>query len=245
MAVRPTRQPMPRTRVLIVEDHPIVRAVVRMACEASPTLEVVGEADGRGAIEECELLHPDVVVLDPAVPGARALEIADRMRARGAHPRILVLTDPAHGPSTLSWMRSRVDGLLPKSSGVRTIARAIETIAEGKRVLAPEQQREAVHEMGRLVRTARLGAQAEDNPSLTPRELQVLRLLADGWTIRQTASRTGISPRTVESHVTKLYRKLGVHTRMQAIARAASLGFISIGIPGHSEGASHADGVGL
>jgi DNA-binding NarL/FixJ family response regulator len=244
MAVRPTRHQMPRTRVLIVEDHPIVRAVVRMACEASPTLEVVGEAAGRGAIDECERLHPDVV-LDPAVTGARALEIADRMRAGGAHPRILVLTDPAHGPSTLSWMRSRVDGLLPKSSGVRTIARAIETIAEGKRVLAPEQQREAVHEMGRLVRTARPGAEAGDHPSLTPRELQVLRLLADGWTIRQTASRTGISPRTVESHVTKLYRKLGVHTRMQAIARAASLGYISIGVPGHPEGASHADGVGL
>lgn len=233
MAVGPTRHRMARTRVLIVEDHPIVRAVVRMACEASPTLEVVGEADGRSAIEECERLHPDVVVLDPAVPGARAIEIADRLRADAAHPRILVLTGRAHGPSTLSWMRSRVDGLLPKASGVRTIARAIETIAEGRRVLAPEQQREAVHELGRLVRTARPGPEAEDHAPLTPRELQVLRLLADGWTIRQTASRTGISPRTVESHVTKLYRKLGVHTRMQAIGRAASLGYISVGMAGH------------
>ena len=197
MAVRSTRHPMARTRVLIVEDHPIVRAVVRLACEASPTLEVVGEADGRSVIEECERLHPDVIVLDPAVPGARAIEIADRLRADAAHPRILVLTDRAHGPSTLSWMRSRVDGLLPKASGVRTIARAIETIAERRRVLAPEQQREAVHELGRLVRTARPGPEAEDHAPLTPRELQVLRLLADGWTIRQTASRTGISPRTV------------------------------------------------
>lgn len=243
MAVRSTPHPMARTRVLIIEDHPIVRAVVRMACEASSTLEVVGEADGRSAIEECERLHPDVVVLDPAVPGARAIEIADRLRADEAHPRILVLTDRAHGPSTLSWMRSRVDGLLPKASGVRTIARAIETIAEGRRVLAPEQQREAVHELGRLVRTARPGPEAEGNASLTPRELQVLRLLADGWTIRQTASRTGISPRTVESHVTKLYRKLGVHTRMQAIGRAASLGYISIGVPGRPGAESPADGV--
>ena len=243
MAVRSTPHPMARTRVLIIEDHPIVRAVVRMACEASSTLEVVGEADGRSAIEECERLHPDVVVLDPAVPGARAIEIADRLRADEAHPRILVLTDRAHGPSTLSWMRSRVDGLLPKASGVRTIARAIETIAEGRRVLAPEQQREAVHELGRLVRTARPGPEAEGNASLTPRELQVLRLLADGWTIRQTASRTGISPRTVESHVTKLYRKLGVHTRMQAIGRAASLGYISIGVAGRTAAESPADGV--
>jgi DNA-binding NarL/FixJ family response regulator len=244
MAVRPTGDPMPRTRVLIVEDHPIVRAVVRMACEASPTLEVVGEADGRSAIEECGRLRPDVIVLDPAVPGTRAIEIADRLRADDAHPRILVLTEGSSGPSALSWMRSRVDGLLPKASGVRTIARAIETIAEGGRVLAPEQHREAVHELGRLVRTARPGAEphTEDHSSLTPRELQVLRLLADGWTIRQTATRTGISPRTVESHVTKLYRKLGVHTRMQAIARAASLGYISIGLVTDAGGAPPTDG---
>ncbi len=244
MAVRPTRDRVPRTRVLIVEDHPIVRAVVRLACEASPTLEVVGETDGRSAIEQCGRLRPDVVVLDPAVPGVRAIEIADRLRADDARLRILVLTEGAHGPSALSWMRSRVDGLLPKASGVRTIARAIETIAEGGRVLAPEQHREAVHELGTLVRSARPGAEPDpaDHSSLTPRELQVLRLLADGWTIRQTASRTGISPRTVESHVTKLYRKLGVHTRMQAIARAAALGYIRIGPVGDSGGAAPAGG---
>ena len=221
---------MSGTRVLIVEDHPIVRAVVRMACEASPTLEVVGEADGRNAVEECARLSPDVVVLDPPVPGARAIEIVDELRAGDARPRILVLTEGAPGPSALSWVRSRVDGLLPKASGVRTIARAIETIAEGGRVLAEDQQREAVHELGELVRMARRGSapEAGDRASLTPRELEVLRLLADGRTIRQTASAIGISPRTVESHVTKLHRKLGVRTRMQAIARAVSLGYIHI-----------------
>src|SRR5918911_891973 len=114
MAVRPTGERIARTRVLIVEDHPIVRAVVRMACDASPALEVVGEADGRNAAEVCARLRPDVVVLDPPVPGARAIEFADRLRAGDAPPRVLVLTEGGAGPSALSWMRSRVDGLLPK-----------------------------------------------------------------------------------------------------------------------------------
>ena len=97
-------------------------------------------------------------------------------------------------------------------------------------MLASEQQREAVHELGELVRTARRGVEpsADGRSSLTQRELEVLRLLADGRTIRQTASAIGISPRTVESHVTKLHRKLGVRTRMQTIARAVSLGYIRI-----------------
>jgi DNA-binding NarL/FixJ family response regulator len=94
-------------------------------------------------------------------------------------------------------------------------------------VLPPDQHSRAVVELGRLVRAAR--ATPPSRP--TPRELEILRLLALGLTIRQVATRTAISPRTVETHVTKLYRKLQVRTRMQAIARAAALGYIDVGAP--------------
>lgn len=215
-----------RSAVLIVEDHPVVRAVVRMACEASEGLTVVGEADGADAAEACRRLRPDVVVMDPAEPGPPGLELARRLRSGDAPPRILVLIDPADEASALSWMRMEIDGLLAKSSGVRAISRAIETIAVGGRVFAPGPRRQAVRELGRLLRSARSAAPGP--ASLTVRELDVLRLLAVGMTIRQVASRTGTSPRTVESHVTSLYRKLGVRTRIQAVARAAALGYVDV-----------------
>jgi DNA-binding NarL/FixJ family response regulator len=217
-----------QTGVLIVEEHPSVRAVVRAACEASERLSVVGEAaDGEGALDECRRLHPDVVVLDPQLSGSDGYEIARLLREQQPPPRILVLTDRIDGEAVLAWMRARVEGFLPKSSGVRTIAGAIETVAEGGRVFAPEHEREAVVELGRLARAARDDAGAP--VSLSRREDEVLRLLSDGLTIQQVASRIRISPRTVESHVTRLYRKLGVRTRVQALARAAELGFLDLG----------------
>ena len=103
---------------------------------------------------------------------------------------------------------------------------AIETVAGGGRVLPPGYERDAVAALGRFARAARTERWASE--TLTPRELEVLRLLAAGLTIRQVATRTRISPRTVESHVTRLYRKLGVTTRVQAIARAASHGLIEL-----------------
>jgi DNA-binding NarL/FixJ family response regulator len=229
--VAPARPADDRTRVLIVEDHPLVRAVVRAACEASDALDVVGEAHGPGALDACERLLPDVIVLDPAVSDSSAIGIVQRLRERAVPPRILVLVDSAAEAAVLPWLRLRVDGLLAKSSGVRAIARAIEAVADGDRVLAPDQHSRAVTELGHLVRAARAGTRPPPS-SLTARELEVLRLLARGLTIRQVATRTGISPRTVETHVTKLYRKLEVRTRMQAIARAAALGHIDVGAPG-------------
>jgi DNA-binding NarL/FixJ family response regulator len=226
MVAEAASQQLQRTRVLIVEDHPIVRAVVRAACEASDLLFVIGEADGEGALEACRRLRPDVVVLDQASQGPAGFETARAIHEHGSAPRLLVLTDRIGDGSSLAWIRLGVEGLLPKSSGVRTIARAIETVAAGGRVVSADQHRRAVADLGRLVRATRLGR--NDAPAPTERELEVLRLLAEGLTIRQVATRTRISPRTVESHVTKLYRKLEVRTRVQAIARGAALGYVEI-----------------
>jgi DNA-binding NarL/FixJ family response regulator len=166
-----------------------------------------------------------VIVVDPGRSDSVALGIVRRLRERPSAPRVIVLVDAAADAAVLPWLRARVDGLLAKSSGVRAIARAIEAVADGDIVLEPDQHSRAVAELGHLVRAAR----SRPPSSPTARELEVLRLLALGLTIRQVARRTAISPRTVETHVTKLYRKLEVRTRMQAIARAAALGYIDVG----------------
>ena len=217
-----------RFRVLIVDDHPILRNVVRMACEASAILEVVGEAaDGERALEAHAELRPDVVVLDLILPGVDGIEVARRMKAERPGTRILVLTGRTDGGAVLAAMRAGVDGFLVKTSGVRDIASAIERVGRGERVFAPEQERRALQELGRLVRETRWRTRAE--ALVTEREREVLQLLARGLTMQQAARRLGISPRTVESHVTKIYRKLGADSRVQAISKAAGLGLIDLG----------------
>ncbi len=217
-----------RFRVLIVDDHPILRNVVRLACEASSLLEVVGEAaDGERALQAHAALHPDVVVLDLILPGVDGLEVARRMKAERPETRILVLTGRTDGEAVLASMRAGADGFLVKTSGVRDIASAIERVGRGERVFAPEQERRAIQELGRLVRHSRQRTKAE--ALVTEREREVLQLLARGLTMQQVARRLGISPRTVESHVTKIYRKLDADSRVQAIWKAAGLGLIDLG----------------
>ena len=215
-------------RVLVVEDHPVLRGVVRLACEHTPGLELAGEVeDGRQALDAVGRLHPDVVVLDLSLPGElQGLDVARRIRADGEGARILILTGRNDERTVFESIRAGADGFLEKTAGVRFIADALLRVAAGERVFTPEQERIAVEELGRLARQARevSGVRA----TLTDREIEILELLALGFTVKQVATRLLLSPRTVETHVAKLYRKLGARNRVQAVSRAASLGLIEL-----------------
>ena len=212
-------------RLVVADAHPVVRRAVRMSCDALPGLEVVGEADtGSAVLAVCHELRPDVAVLDIALP--------DGMDAiRGLNDRqlvdiVVVLTDRTDGASVMEALRLGVEGYLVKSSALPTVGRQIRRVLDGERVISPEVQRIAVRELGAFARMAREGS--EVRASLTPREHEVLMLISKGLTMRQMANRLGISPRTVESHMAKLYRKLDVRTRVQAVSRAVSLGLIEL-----------------
>jgi DNA-binding NarL/FixJ family response regulator len=214
-------------RVVIVDDNTILRRVVAIACGATAGLDLVGEADnGEEGVALCERLAPDLVVLDLALPGIDGLEVARRLRALRLSPRVLVLTGRDDGETVLAAMRAGVHGFLVKTTAIDDVASAMLAVARGERVFSPEHERLAVQELGRLAKTARTGS-AVASP-LTPRELTILRYLAEGLTLRQTGTRLGISPRTVESHVAKLYRKLEVTSRVQAMVKAATLGLIEL-----------------
>lgn len=218
-----------RARVLIVEDHPVLRGVIRLACEHSRDLAIVGEVeDGEQALEMARELSPDVIVLDLSLPGElQGLEVARRLRAEGSTAKILILTGRTDDRSVFDSIRAGADGFLEKTAGVRFIADALTRVAAGERVFSPDQERSALQELGRMARRARAssGAQA----IVTPRELEILEFVSLGLTVKQVATRLGLSPRTVEAHIAKLYRKLGVRNRVQAISRAVSLGLIRIG----------------
>lgn len=215
-------------RVVIVEDHPVLREVVRMACDASPLLHVVGEArTGEEALEACRTLEPDLVLLDLTLPGMDGLEVARRLRAQGDPVKILVVSGRTDDQTVFESVRAGVDGYLAKTAGVRYITDALVRVVAGERVFTRDQERAAIAELGRLARRARevSGLAAH----ITPRELEILRHLSRGLTMRQVANRTGVSSRTVEAHVAKLYRKLGASNRVQALARATDLGLIDLG----------------
>ena len=228
MSTPPGTGPAADVRVLIVEDHPVLRGVVRLACEHTPGLALAGEVGtGEEAVEACRTLTPDVVVLDLSLPGRlQGLDVARTVRAEGTAARILVLTGRTDEQALFDAIRAGADGYLEKTAGVRFIADALHRVGRGERVFTVEQERVAVTELGRMARQARESSGMRAN--LTDREFQILELLSQGLTVKQVASRIGLSPRTVETHIAKLYRKLGVRNRVQAVSKAAALGLVEL-----------------
>ncbi len=139
---------------------------------------------------------------------------------------VLALTERLDGDVVLEVLRLGVEGYLDKADGLRTVADAIRRTAAGERVVDPRLEQAAVMALGRFARQAREGSEMQ--ASLTPRERQILTMISRGFTMQQVGTRLGISARTVETHVAKLYRKLGVRTRVQAVSRAARLGLIDL-----------------
>lgn len=221
----PAPAPEPVT-IVLAGGHPAVRGALRIACDA-PGLVVVEEVRDPGTVGEvCAQIHPDVLVLE--VDGSpECLAGLWDLRSRALGTRVLVLSSRTNGSTLLEAMRIGVAGWLETGDGLRSVGEAIRRVADGERIVAPALERAAVAELGRFALRAREGSRME--ASLTGREREILALISGGLTMQQVGKRLGISPRTVETHVAKLYRKLGVRTRVQAVARAAQLGLLDLG----------------
>lgn len=181
-------------RVLVVEDHTIVRQGLVALLQTAPDIEVVGEeGDGRKALEVAEATRPDVVLCDLGLPGLGGLEVIRRLRAMTPPPRVVVLS-MYHDDV---WVKRALDagasGYLIKGSGVKDVVTALRHVAAGEEFLSPGAQR---------------AAQTEE---LSDREREVLTLLASGLTSKEIGSTLGISPRTAEHHRARLMSKLGIN----------------------------------
>jgi DNA-binding NarL/FixJ family response regulator len=214
----------PVVRAVVAAGHPVVRGVIDLACrEAQISVIAVGTA--AAAIDACRADPPDLLVLDldlPDADGFRVLSELDTDRPEG----VLVLSDRADGDLVLRALRLGARGFVTKAEGLHGLVSTIQRVLAGERVIAPGLEQDAVLALGRFAKRAREGAEVA--AELTAREHQVLELLSDGHTMRQIATRLSISPRTVETHVGKVYRKLGVRTRVQAVSRAATLGLVEL-----------------
>lgn len=212
--------------VVIAVGHGVVGEVVRRACEGDPGIHVVAQVrDEDALLAACREHRPDVVVLDERLGAdGRALGALHALRSEGVAGVAVVLTDRTDGESVLRALQLGARGYVRKSEGLNRVGEAVRVVAGGGRAIEPELEQAAVMALGRLATQAREGSEVQ--ASLTQREHEILRLVSQGLTMRQVGRRLGISPRTVETHVVKLYRKLGVRTRVQAVSRAAQLGLI-------------------
>jgi two-component system, NarL family, response regulator DevR len=218
--------PIGSISVGLVAGHPVIMGVLRLAC-AARDIVVAGEwIDADSARGSAGLVAPDVLIVDLELPDSDGLDLIRDLVDGGFPAAILAVSERDDGPTVLEALRRGAAGYLTKPDGLRRVASAIRSLAVGERVLDPGVEAAALAELGRFARQAREGS--EVHASLSPREREILGLLADGLTTRQIGRRLEISPRTVESHVAKVYRKLGASSRVQAVSRAAQLGLIEL-----------------
>lgn len=209
-------------RVLLADDHGVVRRGIREFLEEENDIQVVAEAEtGPQAIELTRQHRPDVVVLDIQMPGCNGIEAAQKIRVTmGPSIGLLILTAYDDDPYVLAALEVGANGYVMKSADADDIVQAVRDVNEGKHVFDPT----IVHIVEAI--------QSETGPTdLTERELGVLAWTARGLTNKAIAYQLKISPRTVQGHLASIYTKLGVGTRTEAVTKAVQLGWISI--PSH------------
>ncbi|MDZ4866063.1 MAG: response regulator transcription factor [Alphaproteobacteria bacterium] len=200
-------------RILIVDDHPIVREGVAALVARQSDMEVAGEAsDGAEAVALFDKLAPDVTLMDMQMQGMGGVEAIEKIRSAAPAARILVLTTYPGDAQVIRAMRAGAAGYLLKNSIRKELLDAIRSVHAGRRVMSPD----IAHE---------LAVHALDEP-LTEREVAVLRLVADGHANKEIASQLKLSPDTIKAHLKSIFAKLGVDDRTQAVTVAARRGYI-------------------
>lgn len=214
---------MNRIRIVLADDHPVVRHGVRGLLQAEPEFVVVGEAsNGLETVQLVEKLQPEVLVVDLMIPGVNGLEVIRQIRQRLPLIRIVVLSMHANEPYVLEALRNGAAGYVLKDSSAGDLVLAVRQVLAGQRYLSPPLSERAVEAY--LQRSRETSFDPYD--ALTEREREVLHLAAEGLSNPDVAARLSISPRTVETHRANLMRKLGLKTQTDLIRYALKRGIL-------------------
>jgi DNA-binding NarL/FixJ family response regulator len=224
----PVETPHPQTarpaRVLIVDDHELARSGLRMMLSGTKDISIVGEAiNGREAVDLCRELRPDVVMMDVRMPQMDGLTATEALKRECPTTSVIMVTMHEDADYLLRALQAGAAGYLLKDATQQDVIKAVRQVLSGESILSPEM-------MSHLLRRLAARPVTPSTPQLerlTPRELDVLRLLVDGQTNREIAYNLGISVGTVKAHVEHIIAKLGASDRTQAAVRAVELRLLS------------------
>lgn len=216
-------------RVLLADDQHLVRAGFRMILSSEPDLDVVGEAaDGLEAIDLARTQQPDVVLMDIRMPRVNGIDATAHLQRLAAPPRVLVLTTFNLDQYVYEALKAGACGFLLKDAPEQQLLAAIRTVVEGVALFAPEVTRKLVETLARP-RPA-TGTTPAELAALTPRELEVLRLVARGLSNHDLADELHLTEATVKTHTARILAKLGLSSRTQAVVAAYESGLIAPGL---------------
>jgi DNA-binding NarL/FixJ family response regulator len=207
-------------RVVIVDDHALFRRGLDLVLSEEPDIKVVGEAaDGIEAVHRAEEMTPDVVVMDVRMPRSTGIEAARRIRERLPDTKVIMLTVSDKEEDLYAAVKAGASGYLLKEISIEELADAVRAVARGHSLISPSMASKLLSEFNALVQ------QAEERhksllPRLTDRELDVLKLVAEGLSNREISEELFISENTVKNHVRNILEKLHLHSRMEAVVYA-------------------------
>jgi DNA-binding NarL/FixJ family response regulator len=209
----------PRIRLILADDHGMVRKGIREYLETDPRMEIIGEAtDGEQALEMVRALAPDVALLDVQMPRLNGIETARRIRAEKLPCAILMVSAYDDDPYVMSALQAGANGYVLKTAAPADLVKAVLTVRAG---------RLALDEGLTQVLARSLSAGGTPQAEVSPRELEVLRLIAQGQTNKAIAARLDISDRTVQGHIASIFEKLSASSRTEAVMIGIRLGLIA------------------
>jgi two-component system response regulator NreC len=214
-------------KVLIIDDHAVVRAGIRMLLEGDPEMEIVGEGEnGVDAVEKTKELQPDVVLMDVTMPRMDGVEATRTIMAESESAAILTLTIHEGTDYFFQMLQAGAAGYVPKRAAPEVLLNAIHVVARGDVFLEPGVAKDLVAD---YLSRVKAGSEQDSYDGLTDREREVLTLIAEDETNQGIANELEISVKTVERHRENIMRKLNLHTRTELVKYAIRKGLISLG----------------
>ena len=207
-------------RVVICDDHALFRRGLSMVLESEPGIEVVGEAeDGEAVVQAVEELAPDVVLMDVRMPKLSGIDATKAIAESAPTTRIVMLTVSDEEEDLYEAIKAGAAGYLLKEISIEEVAEAIRSVVSGQSLITPSMASKLLAEFSNLSKKAE-ARQAVPTPQLTSRELEVLKLVAQGMSNKEIAAELYISENTVKNHVRNILEKLHLHSRMEAVVYA-------------------------
>jgi len=217
---------MNKTRIVLADDHQVVREGFRALLQAQPDFEIVAETgDGLEAVRLVEKQNPHILVVDLMMPGLNGLEVARQVTQRSPRTRIVVLSMHANEAYVLEALKNGACAYVLKDASAAELVRAVREALAGRRYLSPPLSEPAIDS---YIQRARTSASLDLYDTLTNREREVLQLAAEGHTNAEVATRLFISPRTVETHRANVMHKLGLRSQTELVRYALERGILSM-----------------